>query len=269
MLRLFPVLILLFGPSASGGPPAPAREDARVFVHGGGVYARLPNQPPQGSPARSVPKAARDIYERAMKLSDAGKGQLAVAMLEEAIKLSPDYLDAHLALGSELAKMSRFDEATVAFERARRIDPQDERVYHSFGMLLMRQQKYVLAAAIFGEASRLSPSNPLHPLSRAVALIHHAHTIKASASERAAADRRYFLGIAEELLAKAAALGNGQLRADHLSMALFYELKGERARAADELEQFLRQSPRPQNEAAIRDAIEKLRRPIGEVNVPP
>ena len=269
MPRLFPALILLFGPPAAGGPPAPTQEAARIFVHGGGVYARLSNPPSQGSPARSVPKAARDIYERAMKLSDAGKGRLAVAMLEEAIRLSPDYLDAHLATGNELAKMSRFYEATVAFERARRINPQDERVYHSFGMLLMRQKKYAIAAAVFGEASRLSPSNPLHPLSRAVALIHHAHTIKPAASERAAADRRYFLGAAEQLLAKVAALGNSQLRADHLSMALFYEMKGERARAADELEQFLRQSPRPQNEAAVRDAIEKLRRPIGEVNIPP
>jgi Tfp pilus assembly protein PilF len=213
----------------------------------------------EGRSEQGVPKAAYDALERALKLSAAGRVQLAVAMMEEVVKISPGYFDARLALGNELAKAGRFNEAVAELEQARELRPDDERVYQSFGMVLMQQQKYVLAAAVFGEAARLKPDDPLPPMMRAVALIYHANTIKPSASA-AAADRKYFLGVAEELLARASELSGNRLTADHLSLAMFYEMKGDRARAADELEHYLQGTPEPKNEEAIRAAIKRLRR---------
>jgi tetratricopeptide (TPR) repeat protein len=209
--------------------------------------------------AQDVPQAARDVYERALKLAAAGRPTLAVTMLREAIRISPDYYDAHLALGGELALSGRFDEAIRELDRARALDPRDPRAYQTFGMVLMRQQKYPLAAAVFGEATRLAPSNPVHPLSRAVALIHHARTLKPRQSERDAADRKYFLDLAAQMLEKAKELGGGELRPDHFSMAMFYEMRGEPARAAEELEQYLQETPHAKNEAAVREAVRKLR----------
>lgn len=226
---------------------------------------------PGGAAAQGqdVPRAARDVYERAVKLAAAGRPALAVTMLREAIRIFPGYYDAHLALGGELALSGRFDEAIRALDRAREINPRDARAYQTFGMVLMRQQKYPLAAAVFGEAARLDAANPLHPLSRAVALIHHARTLKPPKSERDAADRKYFLDLAAEMLAKAKGLGGGGLRPDHFSMAMFYEMRGEPARAAEELEQYLRETPQAKNEAAVREAVRKLRAEAVNGGAPP
>jgi len=225
--------------------------------------------PREGGAALGASKAEYVALQRALKLSAAGKVQLAIAMLEEAVRMAPGYFDARLALGDELAKAGRYAEAIAELERARVLRPDDVRVYQSFGMVLMRQQKYVLAAAVFGEAVRLNPNAPLPHMMRAVALIYHANTIKPSASASAAADRQYFLGVAEEMLTRASELSGNRLTADHLSLAMFYEMKGDRTRAADELERYLQETPEPKNEEVIRAAIKELRHLSDEGYPPP
>lgn len=209
--------------------------------------------------SQDVPKAARVVLERGQKLSQEGKSQLALAMIQEALKLFPDYFEAHLALGNELLQAGRFDEAIITLERARQINPNDERLYQSFGLILMRQNKYAVAVAVFAEASRLNPTNPLNALMRATALIYHASTVDPGASQKAAADRAYLLERAEVALAQASDLSGKKLNADHLTLAMFYEMKNERERAADELEQYLRKAPEARNADSIREAIRRLR----------
>jgi Tfp pilus assembly protein PilF len=209
--------------------------------------------------SQEVPKGARDTLERAQKLSQEGKGPLALVMIQEALRLFPDYFEAHLALGNQLLQAGRFDEAIASLERARQINPNDERVYQSFGLVLMQQKKYAVAVAVFAEASRLNPTNPVNALMRGIALIHHASTIDISASAQAAADRAYFLDRAEVALTQAANLSDKKLSADHLTLAMFYEMKNQRERAADELEQYLRKAPNAHNADAIREAIKRLR----------
>src|SRR5687768_10794348 len=50
----------------------------------------------------SVPDSVKDLLERAAKLSQAGRGRLAITLIQEAIKISPDSPALHLALGNEL-----------------------------------------------------------------------------------------------------------------------------------------------------------------------
>jgi Flp pilus assembly protein TadD len=215
---------------------------------------------------QEVPKAARVTLERAQKLSLEGKSSLALTMMQEALKLFPDYFEAHLALGNELLQANRFDEAIATLDRARRINPNDERLYQSFGLVLMRQKKYAVAVAVFAEASRLNPTNPLNALMRAIALIHHASTINQDASKEAAADRAFLLERAELALTQASNLSDKKLSADHLTLAMFYEMKNERARAAEELEQYLRKAPEARNADSIREAIRRLRSPTTQSN---
>ena len=53
-----------------------------------------------------------------------------------------------------------------------------------------------------------------------------------------------------------------KLAAVHLQLARLYEKRGDRARAAAELEQYLRQSPDDKKATEIREAIKKLRAPL-------
>src|SRR6185436_17713889 len=100
------------------------------------------------------PKAAQQAFDRAMKLSTEAKPEAAIEKMKEAIKEFPDYFEAHLQLGNQFMKLGKLDEALSELDRAREINPKDERVYQLFGFLLMRQKNYGVAVAVFSEASR-------------------------------------------------------------------------------------------------------------------
>jgi tetratricopeptide (TPR) repeat protein len=224
---------------------------------------RQANAPPRAAVVsafkQDVPKQARETLERAKKMADQGKAELALSLMREAIKLFPDYFDARLELGNELLQTGRLKEAITELDRAREINPNDDRTYQSFGLVLMQQKNYKIAVAVFSEASRLNPTNPMNPLMRALALIRQASTIEPTQSAAAASDREFLLARAEVALTQASELSGKKLTADHLSLALFYEMKGERSRAADELEQYLRKNPDAGNADSLREAIKRLR----------
>lgn len=214
--------------------------------------------------SQTLPKGAREALDRAMKLANENKSSEAVAALNEAIKAYPDYFEAHLLLGGEYLKMDRLNDAINEFEQARKINPKDDRVYRGFAQVLMMQKKYALASQVLGEAARLNPTDPGILLMRANSLIEHAAAINPKTSKEAAGEREVAFGLAEKDLAKAIDLSGKKLPAAHLQLARLHEKKGDRARAADELEQYLRMAPDDKKADAIRTAIKTLRSPAVE-----
>lgn len=207
---------------------------------------------------QEVPKTAREKLERANKLVSQGENKAAIVKIQEAIRIFPRYFEAHLSLGNELLKADRLDDAILALDVAREINPNDERLYQSFGLLLMRQKNYPVAVAIFAEASRLNPANPMNVLMHATALIYQASTTEAATPEKLE-ERNHLLQKAELALAQAYELSGKKTKADSMTLAMFYELKGESARAADELENYLQKKPESKNAEAIRQEITRLR----------
>jgi len=216
---------------------------------------------------QDVPKAARQKLEGANKLAYQGKNEAAVVQIQEAIRIFPAYFEAHLTLGNQLLRAGRPDAAIQELDIAREINPNDERLYQSFGLILLQQKNYPVAAAIFAEASRLNPANPLNALMRATALIYQASTID-PASPKDLEQRSHLLLQAELALLQADDLSGKKMKADSLTLAMFYDLKGEPARAADELEDYLRKRPGLKNSEAIRQEITRLRLKAGNKTSP-
>ena len=208
--------------------------------------------------AQNVPPRARDAFELGIKLSREGKTAAAEAAVRESIAAFPDYFDARFWLANELIRTERLDDAVQHLEVARRVSPKDERVYLSFGNLLALKKNFGVAAAVFAEAARLSPSDPQPLLQRGTALINYAAGIDPASSEQAAA-RRTALEDAEKALTEAHRLGGKKLGAALQQLARVYEKRGERARAADALEQYLRENPAAPNAPTIREAVKTLR----------
>jgi tetratricopeptide (TPR) repeat protein len=205
--------------------------------------------------SQNVPAAAKQALDAGIKSAEEGKTEIAIDNMRRAIQIFPDYFDAHLQLGNTFLKTDQLQEAIAELDKARLINPNDERAYQSFGLLLMRQRNYAVAVAIFAEAARLNPENPMNPVMRATALIH-----QAAGSE---ADRSYLLSRAEIALTQAASLSDNKLKPDTMTMALFYELKGEPERAAAELESYLKKTPL-KNPAPIQNEIKRLREKAGK-----
>ena len=203
---------------------------------------------------QNVPKPARQAFDRATKLTQEQKIAAATEQLLTAIKLFPEYFEAHLQLGNIFLQSGQFDQAIAELDKAREINPNDERTYQSFGLVLMKRKNYAVAVAVFSEAARLNPENPLNALMRGTALIHQA----ASISEAAPADRNYLLSRAEIALNQAAKLGGDKVKADTQTLAMFYEMKGEPARAAAEWESYLRKAE-AKNAEVIQNEIKRLR----------
>ena len=212
--------------------------------------------------SQQVPKAAQQAFDRAMKLSTEAKPEAAIEKMKEAVKEFPDYFEAHLQLGNQFMKAGKLDEALSELDRAREINPKDERVYQLFGFLLMRQKNYGVAVAVFSEASRLNPTNAVNVSMKATALVHQAYAMNPSASAEQMRDQQHILNRAEIAIAEASNLSDKKVKPDHLTLAMFYEMKSERARSATELEAYLEENPRAPNAQELRKLINSLRSPI-------
>ena len=99
-----------------------------------------------------------------------------------------------------------------------------------------------MAVSVFEASEQLDPRNAEARLMRGAALIDTGQLHEAE-SELKNADR----------------LSARKLALVHMQLARLYEKRGERGRAADELERYLRQNPNAENAPAIREAVKKLR----------
>ena len=191
---------------------------------------------------QNVPDEALKAYRRGVKLLDERKSGEGMASLNQAIKVLPNYFDAHFALALEMIRLHRHDDAIAELERARAVNPRDCRLYHVFGLVLFEQKNYELAAKVFEAAARIEPNNAEARLMRGVSLFECG-----------------LLNEAEEEIKRAGRISSDKLAMVHFQLARVYEKRGDRARAANELETYLRKSPGVENAAALREAIKKLR----------
>jgi hypothetical protein len=211
--------------------------------------------------SQQVPKPAQQAFDRAMKLSAENKPDPAIEKLKEAVKEFPEFFEAHLQLGDQLLKSGRIEEALSELDRAREINQKDERLYQSFGLLLMRQKNYAVAVAVFSEAVRVNPANAVNVMMKATALIHQAYAMNPSASGEMARDRQHVLNRADIAIAETSNLSDKKVKLDHLTLAMFYEMKGQRAQSATELETYLEENPKVRNVEELRKLVDSLRSP--------
>lgn len=205
--------------------------------------------------AQDVPKPARAAYEKGMARLREGKSGEGVAALREAIANFNDYFDAHFALGKEMFRAGKDDEALEAFERARQINDRQDAVYYMFGLVMMKERKFAIAEYAFREANRLNATSAASHFYHAQSLIELG--VRESDQSQRAAD----LDTADQELTRAWETSNKRLTMVYLQRARIHESRGEREAAARDLESFLKAEPDAKNGAAIREAIAKLRGP--------
>lgn len=108
----------------------------------------------------------------------------------------------------------------------------------------MRQKNYAVAVAVFSEAVRLNPANAVNLMMKATALIYQAYAMNPSASGEVARDRQHILTRADIAIAEASNLSDKKVKPDHLTLAMYYEMKGQRAQLATELENLFGAEPK-------------------------
>jgi tetratricopeptide (TPR) repeat protein len=202
--------------------------------------------------AQDVPKAARASYDKAVVKLREGKSEEGIALLREAAANFDEYFDARIALARELFRSGKDNEALEELERARQINDRQDIVYHLFGMVMLKQQKFKLAQRAFHEATSLNANNAISHFYRGFALIELG--IRESGAEREAD-----FTDAEKELNEAFELSNKRMTDVYRQRARIHERRGNKEAAARDLENYLKAEPEAKNAEAIRQAIAKLR----------
>ncbi len=102
---------------------------------------------------------AESLNARAGAAIEAGRFADAVEPLKQALKLKPDYADAHYNLGVALNSLGRPDEAIESFKRAVALDPDDSESQFDLGEALYAKGKYAEAAEAFAHVTRVAQVN--------------------------------------------------------------------------------------------------------------
>ena len=209
--------------------------------------------PPGTSFVQDVPRAARAAYEKGIAKIREGKREEGIVFLREATAQYNDYFDAHFALGSEFYRLGKDTEALEALERARQINDRGAAVYYTFGMVMVRQQKFRAAEYAFGKAAELSDNSAAAHFNHAVCLI------EVALRSTDAAPVKDLLAQADRELDRAWELSGKRLNTVFLQRARVHQERGDREAAARELENYLKAEPGAKNAAALKEAIRKLR----------
>ena len=209
--------------------------------------------PPGTNFAQDVPKAAREAYLKGISKLREGKSDEGIRELREATAEFNNYFDAHLALGSEFYRVGKDEEALESLEKARLINDKGAVVYYTFGLIMVRQQKFRAAEYAFGKAAELNDSHINAHFNHAVALIEVAVRSKDKSEIESA------LANADRELDRAWDLSGKKMYTVLLQRARVFEERGDNEGAARELESYLKVDPDAKNAPAIKEAITKLR----------
>jgi tetratricopeptide (TPR) repeat protein len=189
----------------------------------------------------NIPGKARKEFERATVLTRDGKAEEAVAHLRKAIEFYPRYLMAHNDLGAQLLDLGRLAEAEEELLCALSIDQGAFNPTLNLGILLVKKHQFVEARTILEKAVSLQSQSPAARLYYGLAL--------AAVSET---DR------AEKELVTAYDLGGHDYGVALFHLGQIYMDRGDRNRAREFFQRYLRDVPAASNSREVRRLIAML-----------
>jgi len=200
-----------------------------------------------------IPDQARREYNLALKCIEDGESEAAMAHLEKAVELAPQYYDALNKLGVEYLRTEQYSKAEVVLNRACALNPNDSLPLKNLGTLYFKegekltqaaevgpeaiQSYYRKAADVLEKALDLNPLDPRTNLYLGTALY-----------------RVGTLGRAESLLLNALAL-DGMMYEARLTLLNIYMHQERYKDALKQITVYLEENPN----APQRQQIEKLK----------
>jgi tetratricopeptide (TPR) repeat protein len=133
-----------------------------------------------------VDSQAAAYYEQAVQSFDQGRLDDAVAALQQALRVQPDYAEAYSKLGSTYFRQGRHDEAAASYRQAIAIKPASSAFHRDLGSVLVAQGKFQEAEAVCREAVGLQPADPGSHNTLGTALAGQRNLVKAAESFREA-----------------------------------------------------------------------------------
>ncbi|PYS31444.1 MAG: hypothetical protein DMG11_01325 [Acidobacteria bacterium] len=109
----------------------------------------------------NIPKQAIKEYEKAVREIKDHNTQRAIERLEKAIKLAPNFYNAHLGLGQEYRKTDRLDAAEHELTRAFELNPREGTPLIQLGEIYLEKDNFERAAEVLSQAIRVAPGSAI------------------------------------------------------------------------------------------------------------
>ena len=201
---------------------------------------------------QEVPKAAKQHYEKALKLAQANQPPAAIEKLQEAIKIFPDYLYALNKLGEQYLQSGQREQAQAHFERAIATNARFALPHIGLGTMFNEQQKFAEAAVHLEAAIKLDDSYPTAQIQLGLALMEK--------MENAPPD----YARAEKALLRGLALGGKDVAYVYMHLFNLHIRQKHYAQAAEQLAAFLRDKPDAPEAPQVRQRLESLKKIIAQ-----
>lgn len=192
--------------------------------------------------AQTVPKEAREEYERAVKSLKSNKAEQAKASLKTALTIFPDYYDALELLGVEYVKGGQHSEALPVLTHALEVNKSGARSLYGIGVAYLNLNRLAEAVERLEACVQLNPSNPNTYMMLGLAYGNSRQFAKA-----------------ETFFNKALQIGGEDAAEAHFYLAGLYNKQGQYRKAWQALESFLRKAKNIKDPAQIKAMIEKLK----------
>jgi len=90
---------------------------------------------------------------------DQGRMEEAIAELQKALAINPDYAEAHYNLGNAFLQQGRMEEAIAQYQMALEIMPDDEEVHNNLGNVFLQQGRMEEAISCYQKALEINPNH--------------------------------------------------------------------------------------------------------------
>lgn len=215
---------------------------------GGGGAASASNPAMAG-----VPKAAQDLYAKALESSGKGDSKKAIEQLNEAIAIHPGFAMALNELGIQYLKSGQPDKAAESLQKSVKLAPTEFSPRLNYGIALLNKKSFAEAETELRAALKINNNVPTAHMYLGVALLNLSRDEKTKQYDMA----RY--AEAQKELEMAAASGKAEVAMAHKYLGGIYMGNKDYKRAADELELYLKLTPKAPDAEKLKSTIKDLR----------
>jgi len=195
----------------------------------------------------SLPERGRELYTKAEELSAAGDRKGAIEQFLILTAEYPQFMLGFNELGVQYLKLNETEKAADAFRSALKIEPEALQPLVNYGIALVSLRRFDEAEPVLQHARKIDEQK---------AVI------------------RFFLGQAlanlgrfdeaEKELVSATKMGGNEMKEAHRMLAIIYSSRGDKKRAASELETYLVLAPHAPDADKLREVIRQLKGPGSE-----
>src|SRR5687767_5004655 len=189
----------------------------------------------------NVPQKALDFFNKGAELSKKGDYKAAIEQLQLAVAEYPDFMLAINEIGVQYMRLKELEKADEALQSALKIKPDAFAPLMNRGIVLVQMKRYEEAEKVLREVLKMKESAVGH----------------------------YFLGLAlanlgrfdeaEKELVSAVKLGGDEMKEAHRYLAIIYNHRGDKKRAAKELETYLRLAPTTPDAEQLRSVLKQIK----------